>query len=60
MYTAFEKMKCADDEVKMRRWVYPRYVADRRMSDADAKRQIALMQEIAEDYKKQAEQERLL
>lgn len=49
-FTDAEKRACAYRELKMRRRVYPRWVADGRMTQAEADREIALMQAIAEDY----------
>lgn len=49
-FTDAEKRACAYRELKMRRRVYPRRVAEGRMTEAEADREIALMQAIAEDY----------
>jgi hypothetical protein len=51
-FTAADKRKCAEREVAMRRRVYPRHVANRTMLQVAADREIALMQEIADDYRK--------
>lgn len=55
--TAREKADCAEREVKMRRRVYPRWVADGRLTQGIADRQIAIMDAIAADYRAQAEAE---
>jgi hypothetical protein len=47
-----EKRECAEREAKMRRRVYPRWVEQKKMSLAQADKQIALMDEIADDYRK--------
>jgi len=60
MYTAEEKAKEARREVTYRQFVYSRRLAAGKMTEADAKRKIAIMEEIAADYEKLAEGERLL
>jgi hypothetical protein len=55
-FTAEEKYIEAMREVKMRRTVYARTGID----PSEAKRRIAIMEAIAEDYEKLAESERLL
>lgn len=49
-FTAAEKREAAERELKFRRRAYPRFVADGRMNQAKADRQIALMEAIAADY----------
>jgi hypothetical protein len=44
------KREAALREVGMRRRVYPRWVREGRMTDADAHREIAIMEAIAADY----------
>ena len=44
----------------MRKRVYPRWVADRRMTQGFADREIARMEAIAEHFKALADKERLL
>lgn len=44
------KRTAAEREVKMRRRVYPRWVAEGRMTQADADYQIHVMEAIAADY----------
>lgn len=55
MFTAEEKHREAQREVEMRKTVYARTL----MSPHEIKRKIAIMQEIADEYQKQAK-ERLL
>ena len=50
-FTDTEKRECAEREAKMRRRVYPRWVIDGRMTQVSADKQIALMDEIAADYR---------
>jgi hypothetical protein len=50
VFTDADKRACALRELKMRRRVYKRWVAEGRMSEAEAEREIALMQAIADDY----------
>lgn len=52
--TNAEKAKAARREVQMRGRVYPRRVAEGRMTQADADRQTAVMTAIAEDYERLA------
>ncbi|RGP37943.1 hypothetical protein [Pseudotabrizicola alkalilacus] len=52
--TQDEKFKVATREVKMRKRVYPRWVVDGRMKQADMDREIRVMEAIAEDYRPQA------
>ena len=44
------KRECAERELRMRRRVYPRWVASGRMSQAQAAKEIATMEAIAADY----------
>lgn len=60
MFTAEQKRACAERELKMRERVYPRWIADGRMSLAKADEEISLMREIAADYAEKAGSERLL
>jgi len=60
MITAETKLACLDREIKMRRRVYPRWVADGRMTQAKADDEIKTMEAIADDYRKAAAQERLI
>lgn len=55
--TAKDKAECAEREVKQRLYVYPRRVADGKMTQALADKQIAIMQSIAADYRKVADAE---
>lgn len=50
-FTDTDKREAAEREAKMRRRVYPRWVTDGRLKQAEADRQIALMDEIANDYR---------
>jgi hypothetical protein len=56
-FTAAEKAKCAERERKMRLRVYPRWVDDGRLTIAAAEREIAIMSEIAADYRAKADAE---
>jgi hypothetical protein len=60
MFTATEKRECAEREFKMRLQVYPRRVADGKMSAAKAERELAVMAAIIEDYRILEGGERLL
>jgi hypothetical protein len=56
-FTSTELVKCAQREASYRRYIYPRRVEDKRMTRAEADREIAMMDEIAERLK---DQQRLL
>lgn len=56
-FTAAEKALCAKREANLRQRVYSRQVAQGRMTAARAKREIALMSEIAVDYQARARTE---
>lgn len=48
--TPTEKRACIERELRMRRRVYPRRVADGKMTQAQADREIAVMEAILDDY----------
>ena len=58
--TATDKLACVERELKMRKQVYPRWVADRRLSEGKAAHELACMEDIVRDYRAAAEKERLL
>lgn len=45
-----DKIGCLRREIKMRRQVYPRWVATQKMKQEDADREIAVMEAILADY----------
>ena len=58
---SFEDMRaCAEREAKMRRRVYPRWVEQKRMTQAQADRETALMEAIESHFAELAGKERLL
>jgi hypothetical protein len=57
--TTEEKMQCADRELLYRKRVYPRLVGKGRMTLEAARREIAIMEEIAADYRALAAEEPL-
>lgn len=59
-FTNTEKFEAAAREVKQREHVYAKRVADGKMTQVFADRQVALMKAIANDYEKLAMKERLL
>jgi hypothetical protein len=59
-YSLRELHACAAREAKLRRRVYANRVETRRMSQAQADREIALMDIIAEHFAALAERERLI
>lgn len=46
------QIRCVTREIAMRRRVYPRWVADKRMTQADADHEIATMEAVLETIKK--------
>lgn len=59
-WTNEQKLACVEREIALRRRVYPTRVANKRMTQQLADRQISMMEEIAEDYRRKVESERLL
>lgn len=57
---ASEKLAAVERELKYRRHVYPRLVASGKMTDELSKKQIAMFEAIAADYRAAADKERLL
>ncbi|WP_176422184.1 hypothetical protein [Bradyrhizobium sp. 2S1] len=58
--SAADKMQCAERELKYRRRIYVRLVERGKITQALADRELELMDAIAEDYRKQVAQERLV
>lgn len=56
-FTARDKAKCAAREARKRHQVYRRLVDTGKMTQAEADRQIAIMEAIAADYTAQADAE---
>jgi hypothetical protein len=59
-YTAQDKKEAVERELKYRRRVYPRWIADGRMTRDLADRQIAIFEDIMADYAKAEQSERLI
>ena len=59
MYTNAEKRQCIQRELGLRRQVYMRRIADKRMTKSQADREIGMMEEIAEDYRALTDREQL-
>ena len=59
-FRAVEKLAAAEREVKQREHVYPRLIDAGKMSSAKAAHEIAVMREIADDYRQAVEKERLI
>jgi hypothetical protein len=59
-FTNTELQACAEREAKMRHRVYPRWVADERMTQKQADAEISKMEAIAAHFAALAEKERLL
>ena len=60
MFTADDKLKAVEREIGYRKYVYPRRVMDKKMTQETADAQIALMEAIADDYREAAKKDRLL
>lgn len=58
--TTTDKLACAERELKMRKRVYERWIAENKMSAGKAAHEIAAMEAIVADYQAAAEKERLL
>lgn len=50
-FTDRDKFECLQREIKMRKRVFPRRVAQGKMKQTEADREISCMEAIAEDYK---------
>lgn len=59
-FTAEDKALCAEREIKQRERVYPRLIAQGRLIPEWARREIDLMREIADDYRKTARKDQLI
>jgi hypothetical protein len=59
-FTATQKLEAVNREIAFRRRVYDRKVTEGRMTKQKADFEIAIMEEIATDYRALAEKERLL
>lgn len=58
-FTATDKLKCVERELRYRRRVYPRQIQLGKMSWLEAQEQLGLMQEIVDDYRSLAGAEEL-
>ena len=56
--TAEDKLKEIMRELKLRQRLYPSWIATGKLDERDARRQIAVLMEIASDYVKQTQSER--
>ena len=56
-FTAAQLVTCAEREAEQRRWIYPRWVENRRMTQAFADEQLAMMEQIARDHRAMADAE---
>jgi len=59
-FTVEDKLKAVMREIAMRKAVYPKWVDQKKMSEAAAEREIAVMEEIAEDYRRQQDMQTAL
>jgi hypothetical protein len=60
MFSAAEKHAEAVREIAMRERLYPRWIANGAISKQQADHRIAIMREVADDYRRLAETERLI
>ena len=58
-FSLAEKIECLDREIRLRRRTYPSKVAHRRMTQAKADREIAILSEILREYENLLAQEDL-
>jgi hypothetical protein len=56
--TTQDKLKCAERELKLRQWVYPRRVENGKMSEGAKEHELAAMQAIVDDYRAAMEKEK--
>ena len=49
-FTPHDKLKCVARELAMRRRAYPQFVARGKMTQAEADRELAVMQSVVSDY----------
>ena len=54
--TVHDKLQCVVRELGFRHRTYPRMIENRKMSQAQADREIAVMESIAQDYQKRSAQ----
>ena len=59
-FSATEKHREVCRELDKRRYVYPKLVANGKLTQRTADRQIAVMEQVAEEYRVLAEKEKLL
>jgi hypothetical protein len=57
-FTAADKYREIRREISLRRGAYPRFIQSGGLSVNDARRRIAIMEAIADDYKRLAERDR--
>ncbi|HEY2244026.1 MAG TPA: hypothetical protein VGH47_07375 [Xanthobacteraceae bacterium] len=55
--TVHDKLKCARRELKYRQFVYPRRVAENKMAQSEADKELAVMSAIVDDYDKSADEQ---
>jgi len=60
IFTAQQKREAVERELKFRRRVYPRFVADRKITQQFADEQIAIFEAIRADYFAAEQTERLI
>lgn len=60
MFTMTDKKNAIERELKYRRRVYPRLIANGKMTDGLASTQIAIFEAILADYEKAEKNERLI
>lgn len=60
MFSAEQKKKAVERELSFRRRVYPRFIEQRKMSQALADEQIAIFEAIRDDYYAAESKERLI
>jgi hypothetical protein len=58
-WTVTDKLACIERELRYRARVYPRRIAEGRMTEGHARREIAVMEAIADDLRQQRDKQDL-
>ena len=56
-FTNRQKLQAIRREIKVRKWLYPRWIAQGKMREGHAEYELAIMYEIANDYGRLVEKE---
>ena len=56
----FDKLRCLERELRMRRQCYPGFIARGRMDEKQARREIAVLEAIIADYRELSREQQLI